>query len=152
MRAKERRERARERAIERESDRERERESKGEREREVARARDRARERDQGGAMLEHLRFPDCPGARVLLLHPQSRVDRETRESERTSERVRESDTERETERERESDSGMATATRGTKIRTIVSLSPPYRGTSLIRNRAPLGLYSRTMPRARWKS
>jgi len=27
----------------------------------------------------------------------------------------------------------------------------PYRGTSLIRNRAPLGPYSRTMPMALWK-
>ena len=27
-----------------------------------------------------------------------------------------------------------------------------YRGASLIRNRAPLGPYSRTMPRALWKS
>jgi len=27
-----------------------------------------------------------------------------------------------------------------------------YRGTSLIRNRAPPGPYSRTMPRALWKS
>ena len=28
----------------------------------------------------------------------------------------------------------------------------PYRGTSLIRNRAPPGPYSRTMPRALWWS
>ena len=28
----------------------------------------------------------------------------------------------------------------------------PYRGTSLIRNRRPLGPYSRTMPRALWGS
>ena len=28
----------------------------------------------------------------------------------------------------------------------------PYRGTSLIRNSAPLGPYSRTMPRALWWS
>ena len=31
-------------------------------------------------------------------------------------------------------------------------LWPFYRGTSLIRNRAPLGPYSRTMPRALWKT
>ena len=30
--------------------------------------------------------------------------------------------------------------------------APPYRGTSLIRNCPPLGPYSRTMPRALWKS
>ena len=29
---------------------------------------------------------------------------------------------------------------------------PSYRGTSLIRNSAPLGPYSRTMPRALWWS
>ena len=32
------------------------------------------------------------------------------------------------------------------------ALKPPYRGTSLIRNRRPLGPYRRTMPRALWGS
>jgi len=42
----------------------------------------------------------------------------------------------------------------GASWKKIVKNVPPipYRGTSLIRNRAPLGTYSRTVPRALWKS
>ena len=36
--------------------------------------------------------------------------------------------------------------------RRRLSEDPLYRGTSLIRNRGPLGPYSRTIPRALWGS
>jgi len=41
-------------------------------------------------------------------------------------------------------------ATSSARVRRKGAIRRPYRGTSLIRNSAPLGTFSRNMPRALW--
>ena len=83
--------------------------------------------------------YPCSKGRRMPQAESLDVIERE-RERERESERERERARERERERERETGSAM----------NECACRHRYRGTSHIRNSAPIGPYSRTMPRALW--